>query len=211
MKRKTTKNSGPCKSLEKKNINEPEDSSENTSPCQIFEKKANKKSGCQQIYCSKKISPLQTPLSPEEIHRAPYRAFENIVNSSTSKALKIKIQMNHELWKYNALIKSCKENFYKSLVLVKRENANAPESSDNSAHPRSFEKKHLLKPAIVEPSKRKIQMQMKSLKTLVLIKVINGKTNKNSGPHKSLEIKNTINQKTELMTDSYSTFKTSTL
>ena len=46
--------SGPCKSLGKKNINEPEDNSENTSPCQSFGKNAHKNSGYQQNYFSKK-------------------------------------------------------------------------------------------------------------------------------------------------------------
>ena len=68
------------------------------------------------------------------------------------------------------LIKFCKENYYKTLVLVKRKNENAPESSENSLPPKSFEKKSLFKLALVQPLKRKIQMQQKTLKTLVLIK-----------------------------------------
>ena len=87
------------------------------------------------------------------------------------------------------LMKYCKENYYKTLVLAKRENANAPESSENSIPPRSFEKKSLLKLALPQPLKRKIQTQQKTLKTLVFRKGIQRKTNKNSGPHEILKKK----------------------
>ena len=83
------------------------------------------------------------------------------------------------------LIKSSKENYYKTLVSAKRKNENAPENSINSSPPRIFAKKSLLKLVLVHPLKRKTQMQQKTLKTLLLVKVINGITNKNSGPHKS--------------------------
>ena len=49
LKRKTTKNPVPPKSIEKKNINEPKDNSEGASPCQSFGKRANKNSGYQYI------------------------------------------------------------------------------------------------------------------------------------------------------------------
>ena len=65
----------------------------------------------------------------------------------------------------NVPIISCKENYYKTLVIVKRK------------------KKKMHQKAL----KRKIQIQQKTLKTLLLIKIINGKTSKNCGPHKSLE------------------------
>ena len=92
-------------------------------------------------------------------------------------------------------MKSCKENYYKTLVLVNRKNKNVPKCSENVCPPRSFENNSLLKLVLVQPLKRKMQMRQKLLKTLILIKVINGKANKNSGPHKSLEKKYTIHQK----------------
>ena len=70
------------------------------------------------------------------------------------------------------LIKYCKENYYKTLVLAKRENTNAPESSGNSSPTRSFKKKSLLKLVLVQPLERKIQVQQKTLTTLVFRKVI---------------------------------------
>lgn len=93
------------------------------------------------------------------------------------------------------LIKSCNQNYYKTLVLVNRKNKNVPKSSENACPPRNLENKNLLKLVLVQPLKRKMQMRQKLLKTLILIKVINGKANKNSGPHKSLEKKYTIYQK----------------
>ena len=93
-------------------------------------------------------------------------------------------------------MKSCKENYHKTLVLVNRKNKNVPKCSENVCPPRSFENNSLLKLVLVQPLKRKMQMRQKLLKTLILIKVINGKANKNSGPHKSLEKKYTIHQKT---------------
>ena len=39
------------------------------------------------------------------------------------------------------LKKYCKENYYKTLVLAKRENANAPESSGNSNPTRTLKRK----------------------------------------------------------------------
>ena len=92
-------------------------------------------------------------------------------------------------------MKSCKENYHKTLVLVNRKNKNVPKCSENVCPPRSFENNSLLKLVLVQPLKRKMQMRQKLLKTLILIKVINGKANKNSGPHKSLEKKYTIHQK----------------
>ena len=92
-------------------------------------------------------------------------------------------------------MKSCKENYHKTLVLVNRKNKNVPKCSENACPPRSFENNSLLKLVLVQPLKRKMQMRQKLLKTLILIKVINGKANKNSGPHKSLEKKYTIHQK----------------
>ena len=92
-------------------------------------------------------------------------------------------------------MKSCKENYYKTLVLVNRKNKNVPKCSENVCPPRSFENNSLLKLVLVQPLKRKMQMRQKLLKTLIPIKVINGKANKNSGPHKSLEKKYTIHQK----------------
>ena len=92
-------------------------------------------------------------------------------------------------------MKSCKENYYKTLVLVNRKNKNVPKCSENVCPPRSFENNSFLKLVLVQPLKRKMQMRQKLLKTLILIKVINGKANKNSGPHKSLEKKYTIHQK----------------
>ena len=92
-------------------------------------------------------------------------------------------------------MKSCKENYHITLVLVNRKNKNVPKCSENVCPPRSFENNSLLKLVLVQPLKRKMQMRQKLLKTLILIKVINGKANKNSGPHKSLEKKYTIHQK----------------
>ena len=53
------------------------------------------------------------------------------------------------------LIKSCKENYYKTLVSAKRKNENAPENSINLIPPRIFAKKSLLKLVLVHPLKRK--------------------------------------------------------
>ena len=88
-----------------------------------------------------------------------------------------------------------RKNFYQTLFLVKMKNANAPERCENSSSSRSFEKENMLKLVLRQPSEIKIWMQQKTLKTLVLIKAIEEKTNKNSDSHKSLEKKNTINQK----------------
>ena len=94
-----------------------------------------------------------------------------------------------------ALIKSCNQNYYKTLVLVNRKNKNVLKSSENACPQRNFENKNLLKLVLVQPLKRKMQMQQKPLKTLILIKVINGKADKNSVPHKSLGKKYTIHHK----------------
>ena len=74
-------------------------------------------------------------------------------------------------------------------------NENTPESSENSSSPRSFKNKSLLQLVLVHSLKRKIQMRQKPLKTLTLIKVINGKADKNSVPHKNLGKKYTIHHK----------------
>ena len=51
------------------------------------------------------------------------------------------------------LIKSYKENYYKTLVLVNRKNKNVPKCSENVCPPRSFENKSLLKLVLVQPLK----------------------------------------------------------
>ena len=92
------------------------------------------------------MSPLPTPLLSEEIHIAPYRA----KNCNRMKILKtlalLKLWKEKYKWTMNSeniyvLIKYCKENYYKTLVLAKRENANAPESSGNSNPTRTLKRK----------------------------------------------------------------------
>ena len=111
------------------------------------------------------------------------------------KLRKEKEKLTNNSEKIYVLIKSCKENNYKTLVLAKRKNKMAPESSVNGSPPKSFDKKNSLKLVLVQ-LERKIQTQTKILKTLFFIKVINEITNKIFGPHKSLEKGNTISQRT---------------
>lgn len=92
------------------------------------------------------------------------------------------------------LIKYCIENCYKPLALVEKKNKNASKSSENACPARIFENKSLLKLALVQPLKRKIQMRQKTLKTLVLINVIR-KTNKNLLLIKGLKTKKQYTRK----------------
>ena len=91
------------------------------------------------------------------------------------------------------LIKYCIENCYKPLALVEKKK-NASKSSENACPARIFENKSLLKLALVQPLKRKIQMRQKTLKTLVLINVIR-KTNKNLLLIKGLKTKKQYTRK----------------
>ena len=95
-----------------------------------------------------------------------------------------------KIWKEKCQWKYCKENYYKTLVLLKRKNANASESSENSSPPRSFEKKSLTKLAI------------KLIKTLVPIKALKRKTQQTRKFWKLWSF--------ELISDSCSTFMPST-
>ena len=54
-------------------------------------------------------------------------------------------------------------------------NKNPPESSKNSIPLRNFRKKNLLKLPLVKSLKTKLQMHLKTLKTLVLVKVLKRK------------------------------------
>ena len=60
------------------------------------------------------------------------------------KLRKEKEKLTNNSEKIYVLIKSCKENNYKTLVLAKRKNKMAPESSANGSPPKSFDKKNSL-------------------------------------------------------------------